>query len=260
MRSLLKLLLLILIFPIAVQAAEFSDYVLKTELPIAKTQKEEIILNHKYFVVSYDQNYRLANYVQYILTKNHLQQKVATRKPFFTADPQLMANGIPYNTTKDIVLSRDGYVKGHLAPATDFRYDQEASDLANVMSNIGPQNKMLNDKSWLKLEDSVRRWACGENSLVVITGPVLTKNLKRLVSGVALPKNYFKAILDLTPPIKTMAFIYSQNDLGVTPSEQVLSVSELESIIDYELFPFVTDKKILSSYDMQSWKSEKCFQ
>jgi endonuclease G len=251
MRSFSKLLL-ILIFPLVCQAA--------MELPIATVQKDEIILNHKYFVVSYDQNYRLANYVQYILTKSHLQKKIATRKPFFTADPLLVANGIPYNTTNDIKLSRDGYVKGHLAPATDFRYDQKASDLANVMSNVGPQDEVLNDTSWLKLEDNVRKWACGEQRLAVITGPILRKNLKQLISGVAVPKNYFKAIADLTPPIKTMAFVYSQNDTSSTPQKQVLSVSELEKVIGYELFPFIKDKKILSSYDIESWKSEKCFQ
>lgn len=258
MRSLLQLLF-ILSIPIACQTAEFSDYAVKAKLPIAKTQKEEIILNHKYFIISYDQNYRLANYVQYILTKSHLQQKVAVRKPFFTVDPQLMANGIAYNTTNDIKLSRDGYVKGHLAPSADFKFDQAATDLSNIMSNIGPQNQILNDKSWLKLEDSIRRWACGEEILEVITGPVLTKNLKRLESGVPVPRNYFKAIVDLTPPIKTMAFVYSQADTESIPEERVMSVSELEGIVGYELFPFIKDKKILSSYDMENWKSEKCF-
>lgn len=252
--------LLILLFPAACQTATYSEYVLKTALPVPTFEKNEFIIDHKYFTVSYDQNYRIANYVEYTLTKEHLKMNVAERPKGYTADPSLIANGIPYSTPNDIKYSRDGYVKGHLAPSTDFRYNQEARDLASVMTNIAPQNDKLNGKSWLHLEEDVRKWACGEGKVLVITGPVIDRKMKRLVSGVGVPKNYFKAIADLTPPIKTIAFLYSQEDENAEPEEQALSIEELQEKVGYELFPFITDSKILKSYDMNSWKSEKCYQ
>src|SRR4051812_44292923 len=55
------------------------------------TRPNEVLLRHKYFEVRYDRKLRLARYVKYTLTKEHLEARLAKRKDHFIADPLLSA-------------------------------------------------------------------------------------------------------------------------------------------------------------------------
>lgn len=208
-----------------------------------------IALNHTWFTVHYDPKIRLARYVEYKLKKENLTQKLGKRRDKFIPDPILVESGIPHATQAD--YKKTGFDRGHLAPAADFSFSQTANDETFVFSNIAPQTKLLNRGAWLNLEKQVRRWACGEGMVTVITGPIISESDRRLPSGLVIPQSFFKIIIDETPPRKSLAFIHHQNDPKNSMDEREVDPSYVEKVTGIT-FPV----KIPRSNG--GWKSEDC--
>lgn len=214
-----------------------------------KPKSQLVLLDHKYFKVHYDPKIRLARYVEYRLNRENLLVKNGKRRNKFIPDPILQDSGLPFVTTKE--YTRTGFDRGHLAPSADFTFSQEANDLTFVMSNIAPQTKLLNRGVWKKLEEQVRFWACGEEKLTIITGPIFHGNDPKLPSGLTIPQRFFKIVVDETPPRKTIAFIHHQKDPKTTLPYREFPVSEVErqSGLTFPMkFPPGSGK----------WKSEDC--
>ena len=218
--------------------------------PPAKQKTPQLVtLDHKYFKVHYDPKLRLARYVEYKLERKNLLVKAGKRRNKFIPDPLLVKSGGPFVTTKE--YSHTGYDRGHLAPSADFTFSQEANDLTFVMSNIAPQTPLLNRGVWKNLEEQVRFWACGEEKLTIITGPIFHGNDPKLPSGLTIPQRFFKIVIDETPPRKTIAFIHHQKDPKTTMPYREFPVSEVErqAGITFPVeFPEGSGK----------WKSEDC--
>lgn len=208
-----------------------------------------VILDHKFFKVHYDPQIRLARYVEYTLKKENLLEKRGKRRNKFIPDPILVDSNLPFVTTKE--YTRTGFDRGHLAPSADFTFSQEANDLTFVMSNIAPQTPLLNRGVWKNLEEQVRFWACGEEKLTIITGPIFHGNDPMLPGGLRIPQRFFKIVIDETPPRKTIAFIHHQKDPKTTMPYREFPVSEVErqSGLTFPVkFPATSGK----------WKSEDC--
>jgi len=199
---------------------------LPAKASIPPQRKNSVLLNHKYFEIQYDPSFRLARYVKYQLTKENLRGKRFKRKDRFRPDPQLTERKLPAVHPKE--YAKSGYDKGHLAPAADFSWSEEASDLTFVMSNMVPQKPGLNRSAWKMLEDQVRKWACGEERIIVITGPILEAQLPSLPGGLAIPRQFFKIVIDDTPPRKALAFVYNQEDKGQVMHQRMVALNELE--------------------------------
>lgn len=178
------------------------------------------LIDHKFFVINYDRKYRLARWVKYTMTREQLRSKRAKRRDKFRADPMMTDPDLNAVSPREYV--RTGYDKGHLAPSADFAFSQEANDATFVMSNMAPQKPKLNRVAWRLLEEQVRRWACGEERVTVITGPILEGELPRLPSGLPIPKEFFKVVIDQTAPLRAKAFVYRQEDAqDVLPDREV---------------------------------------
>lgn len=175
----------------------------------AEGKAAEVRLNHKYFTISYNKSHRLANWVKYTLRKEDLNGP-GVRPKRFKPDPILKTMGIKPVMHDDYTNS--GFARGHLAPAEDFSRSQEAIESTFITSNLIPQKGNVNSGSWAQLERQVRSWACGEEKITVITGPVLTPNLPRLKrADISIPQEFYKIIIDETPPRKAISFIFNQS-------------------------------------------------
>jgi endonuclease G len=187
--------------------------------------------------------------VEYRLKREHLTKKLGKRRDKFIPDPILVKSGMPFVTAAE--YKRTGFDRGHLAPAADFSFSQAANDETFVFSNIAPQTKLLNRGAWLRLEQQVRRWACGEGEVTIITGPVITASDQHLPSGLMIPQSFFKIIIDETPPKKTIAYIHHQND-------------PKNSMKDREVDPAVVERLTGITFPRRfppvgpGWKSEDC--
>ncbi len=221
----------------------------------------EEVLDHKYFKIVYDTRTRLAKYVTYELKAEQLRTaKKAKRRDKFRPDPLLVQRNLPYVEPSE--YTRSGYDKGHLAPAADFAWSQEAQDLTFVMSNLVPQKPRLNQDAWRRLEAKVRRWACGEEHITVVTGPVLghdTKKLPKLKSGLPVPQQFFKIVIDETPPRKIVAFVYNQTDKGDVIAERKVEVGALSKINGVHVPNGLLNRPGLRApASLEEWKEKDC--
>lgn len=220
---------------------------------------EIIMLDHKYFKIAYNPKRRLAQYVTYQLSAEQLKNKNASRANKFIPDPILLKRKISYVVTAEYV--RTGYDRGHLAPSADFAWSQEANDLTFVMSNMAPQLPNLNRDAWKRLEDKVRKWACGEEKITIITGPVLKDGLTRLKSGLEIPQDFFKIVIDETPPKKIISFLYHQDDKGNVLANRVVPVNKLEVVTGLSFnkeFPKLKNEMLRMPASLSEWKEADC--
>lgn len=211
-------------------------------------------LDHKYFVIAYDTEYRLARYVSYDLTADQIKKSIpGSRKDSFRQDPLLKGTPAVVRVEE---YEKSGYDKGHLANSADFTYSPEANRATFLMSNMVPQKPLLNQQAWRFLEEQVRFWACGEKSIKVITGPILKDNLPRLKSGLSIPQEFFKIVLDETAPKKMLVFVYSQEDANIAHDKKLVSSKEFKTKIQQQI-----PDRDFTSYPLENlsnWKSEDC--
>lgn len=238
------------------------------KLPITPTTEETItleaaalpitdlmILDRKFYVNMYDKHYRLSRYVIYTLTADQLKKPSVARKDNFKTAPDLVK-------LKDVRVMKaeyanSGYEKGHLANSKDFTFSREANDASFYMDNMVPQSKNLNGDAWGRLERQVRLWACGEEKVNVITGPILKPGLPTLKSGLPVPKEFFKIVLDETPPKKMLAFVYTQTDSGDVMRERQVTLTALKKKVLHQM-----PKDAFANYPSEpidTWKSDDCF-
>ncbi len=212
-------------------------------------KSEEIILNHKFYVISYNKENRIANWVRYVLLKKDLKGS-GVRLSRFKPDPLLIQQGIEPVRHDDYTNS--GYARGHLAPAEDFSRSQEAIESTFYMSNVIPQKGSINSGSWAGLEKKVREWACGEEKITVITGPILKKNLLKIKGSISVPQEFFKLVIDETPPKKAIAFVYNQTDKNQSIHSTKNKVSVKALIADNHL-----EVENVKDSTVDEWKSCK---
>lgn len=219
----------------------------------------DIVLDHGPFKIMYNTDKRLPEYVAYELTADHLKAREGKRANKFIIDPILMEQNLPYVAPSE--YAKSGYDRGHMAPSGDFLWDQNLNDMTFVMSNMAPQSPNLNRDSWRKLEDQVRRWACGEGKLMVITGPVLTEGLPKMRSGLVIPQKFFKIIIDETPPKKVISFLYDQGDHGDMLAKNTVPLKDIEKetkVVFTENFPDLKNEKVRLPADENTWKEADC--
>jgi len=96
-------------------------------LPTSTTNQ---IVHHKYYSLSYNEKYEQAEWVAYALTKNHLSNK-NIKRPYFELDPKVKTKSSHYKNFKN-----SGYNKGHLCPAGDRTFSEEAFNETFLTSNI----------------------------------------------------------------------------------------------------------------------------
>ena len=64
----------------------------------------------------------------------------------------------------------------------------------------------------------VRDWAKKERKLLIITGPAFLKTTKKIgrKNKIAVPSHFYKIIIDLTPPYKSLAFLIPHTNKSET--------------------------------------------
>jgi endonuclease G len=167
----------------------FGSIVYGQNLPRIEDLDDQIIYHHG-FTLSYNETCEQPNWVLYQVTKEDLENKVAKRKNNFKADPTILTE-----SSQLIDYKSSGYDRGHLAPAATFIDSQKEMDESFYMSNMSPQNPSFNRGVWKRLEEYERKMAMEKDSVWVIYGPILTKDLKTIgVNEVCVPELYYKII------------------------------------------------------------------
>ncbi|HEY3369340.1 MAG TPA: DNA/RNA non-specific endonuclease [Prolixibacteraceae bacterium] len=226
----------------------------KIEIP--KYAKNDIVISHVGYSFLYNEEHEQASWVAYELTKEETN-KLFNRTNRFKVDP-MVKTGSANNSD----FTGSGYDRGHLAPAGDMGWSSTAMAESFYYSNMSPQVPGFNRGIWKKLEELVRSWAIENNSILVVTGPVLKKGLKTIgPDHVSVPDLYYKVILDNhEPSIKGIAFLIPNASQSLGLQSFVASIDSVESVTGIDFFPrFPNEDKIerTSSIEQWSWTSTR---
>ena len=225
------------------------------EIPKLQTDRAQQILRHAGYTVSYNPDYRIANWVAYELTEDEAEAQVATRKNTFYKDPAV--KGVAAISSD---YSRSGYDRGHLAPAADMRWSADAMRQSFYLSNICPQEPGLNRGPWAALEDQCREWAKEKDRLFIATGPILSKGMKRIgENDIAVPHKFYKVLCASTNGVpEVLAFVFDNKDYkDEDPEDFVSSVDSVEDLTGIDFFPSLPDdieKQVEAKVSLQNWR------
>jgi endonuclease G len=210
----------------------------KIEIPAKITGRQEQIIEHIAYTVSYNSDWKIPNWVAYELTGEEVAG-IEPRGNHFIPDPE-----VPFGksaTTGD--YKNSGWDRGHMAPAGDMKWSKQAMKESFYLSNICPQNKNLNSGIWKDLEEQIRSLAVQKGRIYVVCGPIVSKQPKTIgANKVAIPDAFFKVLLQKSDEkYANIAFLFA-NESGRKPlSTYAMSVKEMQIITDIDFFPALPD-------------------
>lgn len=223
------------------------------EIPARLFDREEQIIHHTGYSVSYNELLRLPNWVGYELTRERTTGTVARAKHF---QPDPLVQGISADNQD---YSHSGYDRGHMAPAADMKWSTQAMKESFYFSNICPQLHNLNAGDWKELEEKVREWAQRDSAIIIVSGPIINgDNPKRIgVSQVAVPDAFYKVILApyLSTP-RVIGFIMKHQKGNHPLRSYAVSVDSIESLTGIDFFPELPDaieKEVEAKTQPEEW-------
>lgn len=217
-----------------------GDTTVATSIPthFMPTSTTGAVTRHRHFILSYSEPHEQAEWVAYLLKKEHLTYD-DRKRPYFIEDPKVRSKSADWRNYKG-----SGYDRGHLCPAGDRRFSEQAYNETFYTSNISPQDRDFNAGVWNRLEQQVRRWAKKEGALFVVTGGVLTNDLDDIGSeDVAVPNYYYKIIASGTSKdMKVLGFLMKGEESSKPLREFAVTVDEIEKRTGIDFFQELPDK------------------
>ncbi|WP_175629703.1 DNA/RNA non-specific endonuclease [Bacteroides acidifaciens] len=207
-------------------------------IPISLTPQQEQIIRHTGYTVSYNKELKLPNWVSYELTREETKGK-EKRNNRFIADP-LVKGTIATNAD----YTRSGYDKGHMAPAADMKWSPQAMKESFYFSNMCPQHPQLNRRGWKNLEEKIRDWAIADSAIIIICGPIITKQPKTIGKNkVAVPQQYFKVVLSpFVKPMQAIGFLFNNRQALEPLSTYAVTVDSIERLTNMDFFASLPDE------------------
>lgn len=218
--------------------------------PMADSQ----MIVHGNYTVSYNREYLIPNWVSWSIEKDELAKVVSRSGQNFMTDPSA---GGPAVSTMD--YSRSGYDRGHMCPAADNRFSQEAMEESFYLTNVCPQNHTLNERTWADLEGACRGWAA-HDIVYIVCGPYSEGEPKKRLgrAGVAVPDGFWKVILrKFKGRWCAIGFIMPNDEVQEPFRNYAVTVDEVERLTGHDFFSELDDDveaRIESSFDLGLWK------
>ncbi|MBR5118569.1 MAG: DNA/RNA non-specific endonuclease [Muribaculaceae bacterium] len=210
------------------------------------------VVKYKGYTAHFNKNLHIPNCVVYEITASEARGR-REREGDFERDKNVTGcpNWWDYRDS--------GYDRGHMAPAGDMKWDEQAMNETFYLTNICPQDDELNAGLWNDLEVKVREWAKRDKSLIVITGPIVDNNPKTIGQDmdIAVPEAFFKVVLATkTQPMKAIAFICPNRACGGSLNKYAVSIDEVEKRTGMNFFNALPDDmedKLESTCNPNQW-------
>jgi len=210
-------------------------------LPTSTTKQ---IVKHQYYTLSYNEKFEQAEWVAYELKKENLINR-NYKRPYFIEDPKVMTGSADWRNYK-----KSGYDKGHLCPAVDMEFDENAYNDTFYTSNISPQKHDFNSGIWNRLEQKTRYWAEKYNDIYVVTGGILKDSDKKIgTEKVSVPTYFYKIVLAKSGnEHKAIAFLVPNEDSDKSLYDFVVPIETLEKMTGIDFFPNLKNLKSSQSF------------
>ena len=235
------------------------------EIPAQLKDRPEQLLRRKGYTTSYNSQTKNPNWVAWHLTKSHTYGNHQRKNEVFAEDTDVKA---PRATDGDYYNSR--YDRGHMCPAGDNKWDQQAMTESFFFTNVCPQNHGLNKYEWNDLEILCRDWAREYGAIDIVCGPLYSSKGERFRVGgrsepqqktigrnkIWVPDAFFKVVLCRQGRPKAIGFVYRNEGKKQRMEEAVHSVDEVEAMTGIDFFPSLddaTENRIEASASLSEW-------
>ncbi|MEW5676909.1 DNA/RNA non-specific endonuclease [Flavobacterium enshiense] len=202
------------------------------------------------FAFSYSEEHEQSEWVAYELSSSDFSRRNFER-PFFIEDPKVKTRSADWRNYK-----KSGYDKGHLCPAGDRKSSYESFKETFFTSNISPQQHDFNDGVWNRLEQKVRYWSKKYNGLYVVTGGVLSDNLKTIGREEVAVPNYFYKVLMTKDGKRMIGFLVPHEESAKPLYEFVVDVDTIEKMTGIDFYPKLSDgieTELEKTSDYKGW-------
>lgn len=208
------------------------------------------LIEYEGYTVSYNPEAKIPVWVKYELERSEVDGPYTRKGLNFRRDKTV---DLPQASDDD--YRNSGWSRGHMAPAGDFKWSEDAMGDTFYFTNCCPQNQSLNAGQWSTLEDKVRSWAKKYGKVVVYTGPIVGSNEYGTIgeNQVVVPDAFFKAVLSGNQSIAFVMFNCAKNE---NMQKCSMSVDQLELLTGLDFFPELDDRveeQIESTYSLKYW-------
>ncbi len=221
-------------------------------LPEVKIQIPEQIIKRYAYTVSYNKDTRCPNWVAWRLTADHTDGEVSRDRNYYEDEdvPKPRATSFDYKGS--------GWTRGHMCPAGDNKWSEQAMQESNLLTNICPQHASLNSGVWNVIERNCRDWAQKYGDLYIVCGPIYLNQSHETIgyNEIVVPEAFFKVILCLTDEPKAIGFVV-RNNAGKKKRDQFINtIDDVERITKIDFFPALPDSiesDVESKADIDEW-------
>ena len=237
---------------------EVSRQLRGLEIPYLLDDKNNTIVEHMGYTLSYNSRNRIPNWVAYELQDSELYGDFE-RAEKFTPDPDVKGRQA-YD--RDYIGS--GWDRGHMAPSGDMKWSSQTMRECFYLTNVCPQNRNLNSGLWNDLEKQVRYEARYYKKIWIVAGPILGRNLYGTIgeNKVKVPDAFFKALLarKKNGTYTAIGFIFPNESGGTVVRDYAMSVDDLEQELGMDLFynlPDNVQESVEAVFDLHDWRLDR---
>lgn len=224
-------------------------------IELARTSKAAggQVVRHTGFALSYNESWRIPNWVAWELTAEKAKGTVARPQRQFEPDPQIRGRQAEHRD-----YSRSGYSRGHMAPAGDMKWSERAMNESFYTSNICPQLEELNNGKWKNLEEHTR-WLAKEGTVYICCGPIVAAHPQRIGENrVAVPEQFFKVLcMKRRGRWQAIGFVFRNEKCTGGLDRYALSVDEVEELTGHDFFynlPDSIEDEIEAKCNWKGWQ------
>ena len=131
----------------------------------ATSNATNYLLDKGYYILSYNNSTRIANWVSWHLDANAIG--TADRQDDFRPDTNLPSS---WYKVDDSSYSGSGFDRGHNCPSADRTSSVAANSATFFMTNMIPQAPNNNRQTWANLEDYARTLVAAGNEVYIVMG------------------------------------------------------------------------------------------
>lgn len=207
------------------------------EIPAYTESNNKILLSRKRYKTLYNIKNKIPDWVAWQLKFEH------SVGPFKRLNVYFEDIYVPSPRAIEEDYKGVPWTHGHMCPAGDNKWDKDAMQESNLLTNICPQHSSLNSGLWNKIEQDCRKWSKKYGDLYIVCGPILYNRDHETIgsNNVVVPEAFFKVILCLTGEPKSIGFVVKNNEGKKGKDQFVNTVDEVERITGIDFFPALPD-------------------
>lgn len=246
-----------------------------TSAPLS--DRSEQIICRKAYILSYNKETKLPNWVAWRLTGEHTDGPFSRKGvPYYDES----GNAIGISSFSDDIVRGDYFIDmdvpsprqehvdwdqhptsidhGHMCPAADCKWDKGVMNQSFLLTNLCPQDHDLNGGDWDHLEKKCRTWAKRYGEIYIVAGPIFENDEKRYfgINIIPIPDAFFKVILCTSGKPKALGFIFPNNGIHHALQNYVLTVDKVENTTGIDFFPALPDdieNDVEAKADIEEW-------